>query len=265
MKKTKKGGFAAKIIAVLAFAVLVTQVAPAQANIMYNGGFDASSVGWPRGNSSTIMTGQTIGGDVSALGPSGVAAAKVGYQIVDAAHLGDGSLYTVNNSLGQAAAAMPANENGTSNPGWIPAATSETYTFSYQNYISAGTGSEEVRLYAYTGAGAPPYDVNSQSYNYIPGGAVSPLSNWTLLYDSGTLGSTSGWVTNNVPIGTISGNPEYFAVVLNATKGTSTGGVGFDSISLDTQSAVPTPLPAAAWLLGSGLMGLLGIRRRKLL
>jgi hypothetical protein len=25
----------------------------------------------------------------------------------------------------------------------------------------------------------------------------------------------------------------------------------------------PTPIPAAAWLLGSGLLGLVGIRRRK--
>jgi len=28
-------------------------------------------------------------------------------------------------------------------------------------------------------------------------------------------------------------------------------------------SATPTPIPAAAWLLGSGLMGLVGVRRRK--
>jgi hypothetical protein len=26
--------------------------------------------------------------------------------------------------------------------------------------------------------------------------------------------------------------------------------------------ATPTPIPAAAWLLGSGLMGLVGVRRR---
>jgi hypothetical protein len=32
---------------------------------------------------------------------------------------------------------------------------------------------------------------------------------------------------------------------------------------LDDVSATPTPIPAAAWLLGSGLMGLVGIRRRK--
>jgi hypothetical protein len=31
---------------------------------------------------------------------------------------------------------------------------------------------------------------------------------------------------------------------------------------LDNVSATPTPIPAAAWLLGSGLMGLVGIRRK---
>jgi hypothetical protein len=32
---------------------------------------------------------------------------------------------------------------------------------------------------------------------------------------------------------------------------------------LDNVDATPTPIPAAAWLLGSGLMGLVGLRRRK--
>jgi hypothetical protein len=31
---------------------------------------------------------------------------------------------------------------------------------------------------------------------------------------------------------------------------------------LDNVDATPTPIPAAAWLLGSGLMGLVGLRRR---
>jgi hypothetical protein len=30
-----------------------------------------------------------------------------------------------------------------------------------------------------------------------------------------------------------------------------------------TPNPVPTPIPAAAWLFGSGLLGLVGIRRRK--
>jgi hypothetical protein len=38
-------------------------------------------------------------------------------------------------------------------------------------------------------------------------------------------------------------------------------GYGFGSIQVDV-SAAPVPIPAAVWLLGSGLIGLVGIRRR---
>jgi hypothetical protein len=34
-------------------------------------------------------------------------------------------------------------------------------------------------------------------------------------------------------------------------------------IALDNVNVTPTPIPAAAWLLGSGLLGLMGIRRKK--
>ncbi|MFA7061815.1 MAG: VPLPA-CTERM sorting domain-containing protein [Pedobacter sp.] len=40
------------------------------------------------------------------------------------------------------------------------------------------------------------------------------------------------------------------------TSSTITGGILVDS-------PTPTPIPAAAWLLGSGLMGLVGVRRRR--
>ena len=38
---------------------------------------------------------------------------------------------------------------------------------------------------------------------------------------------------------------------------------GTDSATLFQIDAKPVPVPAAAWLLGSGLLGLIGIRRRK--
>jgi hypothetical protein len=39
-------------------------------------------------------------------------------------------------------------------------------------------------------------------------------------------------------------------------------GTATTQILASEASATPTPIPAAAWLLGSGLMGLVGIRRR---
>jgi hypothetical protein len=35
------------------------------------------------------------------------------------------------------------------------------------------------------------------------------------------------------------------------------------SVMAYTYNVVPTPIPAGAWLLGSGLLGLVGIKRRK--
>ena len=257
-------GSALMIAAALAVStgpVLADPILPTNTEV-WNGGFDQGALGWPRLSNTTIMTGQTIGGQ-AALAPTS-SGAKGAYQIIDAAHLGDNAnQYTQLNSLSQVTASMPANELGSANTDWIPGAASETYTFSYQYYIStAGGGSGQVRLYEYTGTGTPPYDVNSQSYNYVPLGVSSP--NWTLLYDSGTLSTTSGtWVTVNVPMGTITGDPEYFGIVLNGNRGTGT--LGFDSMSLVTQSAAPVPIPPSLLLLGSGLlgMGLVGVRRRK--
>ena len=50
------------------------------------------------------------------------------------------------------------------------------------------------------------------------------------------------------------GNDNLKFILANDT----TGGV----IGVDNVSATPTPIPAAAWLLGSGLVGLVGVRRR---
>ena len=68
---------------------------------------------------------------------------------------------------------------------------------------------------------------------------------------------------------------QYFGVPDNSTCtnalnlsfiGTSNAGGGFTSINnyggVVVDSPTPTPIPAAAWLFGSGLMGLVGLRRK---
>jgi hypothetical protein len=256
MKKNSATSF----VSVLTFAALAFCQVPAQASsIVWNGNIDQGAVGWPRANNTTIMTGQTIGGH-SALAPTS-SGLKMSYQIDDAAHLGDNAnQYTQLNSLAQATASMPANKLGSANPGWIPGAISENYTFSFQDYMT-GPATGEVRLYAYNGSGAPPYNVNFQSYNYYPMGVLS--TDWTLLYDSGILSSTTGWATVTTS-GTISGDPEYFGIVLNANRG-SNGVAAFDSISLNTQSVAPAPVPepGTIMLLGAGFLGLAVYGKRR--
>jgi hypothetical protein len=49
---------------------------------------------------------------------------------------------------------------------------------------------------------------------------------------------------------------EQLSIMVNA------GGAGGPAVNLTNINASPVPIPAAAWLLGSGLIGLVGLRRR---
>jgi hypothetical protein len=51
--------------------------------------------------------------------------------------------------------------------------------------------------------------------------------------------------------------------VFQANDGTLSVGAPSLHLQSDYNSATPTPIPAAAWLLGSGLLGLVGIRRKQ--
>jgi hypothetical protein len=59
-------------------------------------------------------------------------------------------------------------------------------------------------------------------------------------------------ITGTTPLPGLYGNPDGTVFAANIYS----NGTGAD--------VTPTPIPAAAWLLGSGLMGLAGLRRRKI-
>ena len=89
-------------------------------------------------------------------------------------------------------------------------------------------------------------------------GLSLPDNYWGVLWDGVVLDSgnnlaTFSWTEKSYSVkGT--GNDLLQFVLAN---GTTCGVFGVDDVSL-----TPTPIPAAAWLLGSGIMGLVGIRRR---
>jgi hypothetical protein len=85
--------------------------------------------------------------------------------------------------------------------------------------------------------------------------------------DSNVDGSTfSFWLAQDAlgmtPLKTDTGM--LFSIGLNANDTTTTVVTDAGTIVTDAGTNVtPTPIPAAAWLLGSGLLGLVGMRRKK--
>jgi hypothetical protein len=125
--------------------------------------------------------------------------------------------------------------------------------------------------------------ISTRSSSTGPGtiGLYSSLDNYTSAITTITQPSAA-YVNSKIDLSSLGiiTNTVYFRVMEindtapngSATAGTGTFRVGdyydgsaFLNIILEgeTSSSTPTPVPAAAWLLGSGLLGLVGLRRRQ--
>jgi hypothetical protein len=113
--------------------------------------------------------------------------------------------------------------------------------------LNTNAGGTNSSVFGTSTAAAGIFDTTTVSANpatwYLAGGAtgVSGLGNAWNLY--GVTGTTTGNV----------------ALSILGTATLSANGVTFAA----TSSGTPVPLPAAIWLLGSGLLGLAGVGRRK--
>jgi len=115
-------------------------------------------------------------------------------------------------------------------------------------------------------------NVNSGGANTVEGASPAAAGVWDYQVPSGTSGWYSGGpVTGNLYDGLTQENLYYVtgggstgAKVTSVIEGTATltqGGLVLAGVSTPPP---PIPLPAAVWLLGSGLLGLTGVARRKL-
>lgn len=89
------------------------------------------------------------------------------------------------------------------------------------------------------------------SFNSTPGAPAGGVSTFSLGLFADALGTTP-LINVNDP------NVAGTGVMVNLNNDGSTSVQSLDS----TVNATPTPIPAAAWMFGSGLAGLVGIRRR---
>ena len=110
------------------------------------------------------------------------------------------------------------------------------------------------------------------------GNSFAGVSNWTALggnfdWTSPVTGSTAAAANGNVAGlvanrgGSVTanwnnGNTLWIRWIENNDVGNDHG-LAIDNFSLTTSDVTPTPIPAAAYLFGSGLIGLVGIRRKK--
>jgi hypothetical protein len=87
--------------------------------------------------------------------------------------------------------------------------------------------------------------------------------NFNLLLPTGTASSAGSNFTLWLAADAAGATPLKTADGLLLTIGLNADGTATPVIADAGTTATPTPIPAAAWLLGSGLMGLAGVRRRK--
>jgi len=64
----------------------------------------------------------------------------------------------------------------------------------------------------------------------------------------------------SIDLSSITGSPFRYVLLQDATA--QNNGINGDGFEIDAVAVHPVPLPAAAWLLGSGLLGLVAVRRR---
>jgi hypothetical protein len=134
-------------------------------------------------------------------------------------------------------------------------------------YVSLGDGGEIVLQFtdvALTGDGTGSWDLAILDVGSADGMYASISENgtdWIAL----PFASIGGWARYNID--QVSGYSSdalyrYVKIVDDANGDTAYPSAGYDVDAVAAIHYTPVPVPAAVWLLGSGLLGLLGFRRK---
>jgi hypothetical protein len=147
-------------------------------------------------------------------------------------------------------------------------------------FAGAGGGTDKpgdlsMTLY-YQGAATPIGTVGSIPHDLVPGAVVAydifPASYGVSALRNYDSGSVPGWDTNFIP-GTVLSltSAAPFTLYQIDLLATNPSGHYLEPYTISSlaiadgmiyTAANPVPVPAAAWLLGSGLLGLIGLRRK---
>ena len=146
---------------------------------------------------------------------------------------------------------LASNTGGGWGGGFVAVANAAEDPIALADYGLTGGDSVDIRfdLKDFNGDGAGATGIKMESWT-----ASAGISNTG---DVHFAQSDSNWntITYNY---TFDATATHFKAVL---VGTNAGEVGFDNLQIDSAAAVP--VPAAAWLFGSALAGLVAVRRKK--
>ena len=133
-----------------------------------------------------------------------------------------------------------------------------------------GNGSFLVTGGSLTGTGTQNLNIN---YTFAAPGAgvhsIRPFGATDLIVDNLLMPGSNTFLTNNGIAFMSTSNNSYFNIWGNGPSSYTSFQLAWDGTHEiygpavnGTVDVTPTPIPAAAWLLGSGLMGLFGMRRK---